>query len=42
MDVDEPHRSGECRDLIRDPVLHALGSLLGVLYKRRIRLYREV
>src|SRR5207248_7289472 len=34
VDVDEPHRAGEGRDLVRDPVLDALGALLGVLEER--------
>jgi hypothetical protein len=42
MEVDEPHRPGERGDSIGDPVLHALGSLSGVLEKRRIRLELEV
>jgi hypothetical protein len=31
VDVDEGHRPRELRDPIGDPVLHALGSLHGVL-----------
>jgi hypothetical protein len=38
----EPHRAGERRDLIGDPVLHALRPLFGALDERRIRLLREV
>jgi hypothetical protein len=42
VDVDEPHRPRECGDPIRNPVLHSLRSLLGLLYEHRIRLEREV
>src|SRR4029077_353867 len=42
VDVDEPHRAGECRYLIRDPVLHALRSLLGVLAEHGVWFEREV
>jgi hypothetical protein len=42
VEVDEHHRSSERRDLIRDPVLHALGMLLGVLDERGVRLQWEV
>jgi Adenylate and Guanylate cyclase catalytic domain len=38
VDVDEPHRAGEGRDPVGDPVLDALGALFGVLEKRRVRL----
>jgi hypothetical protein len=36
VDIDEPHRAGESRDLVCDPVLHALPALLGVLQQRRV------
>jgi hypothetical protein len=36
VDIDEPHRAGESRDLACDPVLHALPALLGVLQQRRV------
>jgi len=42
VEVDDPHLSGDRRDLVRDSILHALRSLLSVLEKRRIRLLRDV
>jgi hypothetical protein len=42
VDVDEPHRSGERGDLVRDPVLDALRSLLGVLHEHGIWLVGKV
>jgi hypothetical protein len=38
MDVDEPHRSGERRDPIGNPVLCALSSPLGLLDEGGVRL----
>jgi hypothetical protein len=37
VEVDEPHRAGERRDLVGDPVLDALRSLFGVFAQRRVR-----
>ena len=36
VDIDEPHRAGESRDLVCDPVLRALPALFGVLQQRRV------
>ena len=37
VDVDEGHRAGEYGDLVRDPVLGALGAHSGVFRQRRVR-----
>jgi hypothetical protein len=42
VEVDERHRTREGRDAVGDSVLHALGSLAGVLEERGIRLEREL
>jgi hypothetical protein len=42
VEIDERHRAGECRDPIRDPILHALRSLFGVLAQGGVRRWRKV
>src|SRR5262245_60136143 len=41
VDVDEEHRAGELRDLVRDSVLNALRSLFRVFEENRVRFERR-